>query len=145
MPTRQGNNPRRRFVPRDAIDPGLLDRLVDKARYTGSPHHKRSGADYGFHPPANPRPNKSLCDGAGRNPRRAEAQALFREGLKRGMISAPGHDGFPKYVWAVDPEGHAYEAKLGRAPEYHGYALGEDDDAMRRLVVTEWRSRCLKD
>ncbi len=60
------------------------------------------------------------------------------------MIGGPGQDGFPKYVWAVDAEGRAYEAKLGSVPEYHGYALGEDDDAMRRLVVREWRLRCPK-
>ncbi len=114
-----------------------------EARYTGSALHKRTAADYGFHPPANPRPNKSLCDGTGRAVRLGEARALFREALDRGMISGIGEDGFPKYVWAVDPEGRAYESKREQgSPNYHGYELGEDDEGMRRLVIEEWRLRC---
>ncbi|MCY4238992.1 MAG: hypothetical protein OXC93_11680 [Rhodospirillaceae bacterium] len=120
-----------------------MHRLLDEACYTGSALHKRVAADYGFHPPANPRPNKSLCDGSGRIVRLAEARALFREGVERGMISSIGHDGLPKYVWAVDSEGRVYEAKIEQgSSNYHGYELGEDDDGMRRLVVEEWRLRC---
>ena len=143
MPKRQGNNPKRRLIPRDRIERRVLDRLLAQAEYTGSALHKRTAADYGFHPPANPRPNKSLCDGTGRVVRLGEARALFREGVERGMIGSLGGDGLPKYVWAVDAEGRAYEAKLeqGRAT-YHGYELGEDDDGMRRMIVEEWRLRC---
>ena len=143
VPKRQGNNPRRRIIPRDRIGREILDRLLEEARYTGSAHHKRAGADYGFRPPANPRPNKSLCDGSGRTVKLAEARALFRAGLERGMISRTGEDGFPKYVWAVDPEGRVYESKLEQGGRnYHGYELREDDDGMRRLVLKEWRLRC---
>ena len=62
MPTRQGNNPKRRIAPHAEIDGTYLERLKARTSYTGSPHHKRVPVDYGFHPPASPRPNKSLCD-----------------------------------------------------------------------------------
>ena len=81
MPKRQGANPKRRIVPAGALDPAVLARIEGEARYTGSAHHKRRPADYGFHPPANPRPHKSLCDG-GRSVRLEEAKALFREGVR---------------------------------------------------------------
>ncbi len=142
MPARQQDRPKRRLAPRGEIDPRRQDLLVDRVRYSDNANHKRSAADYGFHLSANPRPPKSLCDGGGRRPKHAEAQAPFREGLKRGRISSARQDGFPKYVWAVDSEGRASEAKLGSVSEYRGYVLGEDDDGMRRLVVREWRSRC---
>ena len=142
MPKRRGNNPKRGIAPRHEIDPDVLDRLASEARYTGSAHHKRAPGDYGFSPPANPRPNKSLCDGS-RCVKADEATALFREGVRRGMIGSFREDGLPKYVWAVDSEGHAYEAKLERGSRrYHGYELGADDDAMRQLVVGEWTLRC---
>ena len=143
MPKRQGNNPKRRLIPRHEIDGDVLGRLLDEACYTGSALHKRTAADYGFHPPANPRPNKSLCDGSGRTVRLAEARVLFRKGVERGMISSAGRSGLPKYVWAVDSEGRVYESKLEQGScNYHGYELGEDDEGMRRLVVEEWRLRC---
>ena len=63
MPRRQGNNPKRRIVPAGALSPAVLARIEEEARYTGSAHHKRKPADYGFRPPVNPRPHKSLCDG----------------------------------------------------------------------------------
>ncbi len=60
MPTRHGNNPKRRIVSRDKLDLDMLRSLVDCARYTGSANHKRLAADYGFHPPTN-RARTSLC------------------------------------------------------------------------------------
>ena len=141
MPKRQGNNPKRRIVPAGALSPAVLARIEEKARYCGNAHHKRKPADYGFHPPVNPRPHKSLCDG-GRSVKLGEAKALFREGVRRGMVSAVPEDGLPKHVWAVDREGRAYEAKLGRSSRYHGCELGGDDEAMRRWVIEQWRARC---
>ncbi len=59
------------------------------------------------------------------------------------MISVIDQDGFPKYVRAVDTAGRAYEAKIERGSRnYHGYELGKDYDAMRQLVLREWRLRC---
>ena len=142
MPRRQGNNPKRRITPMHEVAPELLTRIESEARYTGSALHKRRGADYGFSPPANPRPHKPLCDGD-RVVARDEARALFREGVRRGMISTFRENGLPKYVWAVASDGRVYEAKIERGGRnYHGYELSKDDEAMRRLVAREWSTRC---
>ena len=73
-----------------------------------------------------------------------KAKALFEAGLRRGMISSHLIDGIPKYVWAVDPEGKVYEAKIsGNSGKYHGYELyGKKSRYMRRLVKQEWEARC---
>lgn len=143
MPKRQSNNPKRRIIPMNGVDPAFLHRLVRQARYTGSAHHKRSAADYGFnHPLANPRPSKSLCDG-NRTVKKNEAKALFHEGIRRGMVNSCPRNGLPKYVWAVDEGGRAYGAKLAKgSPDYHGYELGDDDIEMKSLVIREWKQRC---
>ena len=142
MPRREGNNPKRRIAPRGEIDIADLERFARRARYLGSAHLKRSPADWGFNPPTNPRPHKSLCDGSGAV-RRREASALLREGFLRGMVGGLGAGGLPKYVWSVDSRGRVYEAKIGRDGRgYHGYELGRDDEAMRRRVMEEWRARC---
>ena len=143
MRKRQGNNPKRRILPRNETSPDMLDRIIGGARYVGSAHHKRRPGDYGFHPPANPRPDKSLCDNS-RAVRKNEAVALFREGVIRGMVSSHFLGDLPKYVWAVDSVGRAYEAKIGGADnrEYHGYELEENEAHMRRLVLKEWQARC---
>ena len=115
---------------------------MNEVQYTGSAHHKRVPADYGFNPPVNPRPDKSLCDGS-RCVTAAEAMELFFQGIRRGMISNFHEGELPKYVWAVDAQGHAYEAKVERSTRnYHGYELNSDDDAMRQLVIREWGLRC---
>ena len=59
------------------------------------------------------------------------------------MISTHRIGCFPKYVWAVDDGNRVYEAKLEQGSDtYHGYELGEDEAAMRRLVISEWSTRC---
>ena len=142
MPRRQSNNPKRRIAPIHELDPAYLEHLMNEAHYTGSAHHKRIPADYGFDPPANPRPGKSLCDGS-RCITLEEATALFLEGIRRGMISTSLEGNLPKYVWAVDSPGHAYEAKIERGTRnYHGYELSSDDNSMQQLVVKEWNLRC---
>ena len=138
---RNGNNPKRRLARQQDIDPGVVARLAH-ARYTGSPHHKRSSAGYGFQPPASPRPKKSLCDGH-RSVRLTEAAALFREGVRRGMVSTYLDGDLPKYVWAVDDDGRVFEAKISRGTQdYHGYELGCDEDRLRRHIEREWSARC---
>lgn len=61
MPSRkrQGNNPKRRVAPRGTVSPEIQSNLAE-ARYAGSALHKSKPADYEFHPPVNPRPDKSL-------------------------------------------------------------------------------------
>ena len=58
------------------------------------------------------------------------------------MVSTSITGGLPKYVWAVDDCGEAYEAKLGGdGRSYHGYRLDRDDKAMRQWVIKEWKLR----
>lgn len=137
-----GNYPKRRIARYGDIDRRDLNRLLDEARYTGSAHHKRAPMDYNFDPPVNPRPYKSLCDG-GRIVRLVEARKLFREGVRRGMVSSYWGNGFPKYVWAVDSKGRAFESKIEHGTSnYHGYELDANDEDMRRQVIDEWNRRC---
>ena len=138
MMARTANNPQRRIAPPGTTDIAVLSR---KVRYIGSAHHKKNPADYGFNPPTAPRGNKSLCDGK-RIVKWREAFKLLRGGIARGMMSTYCVKGFPKYIWAVDEGGDVYEAKLDGTQGYHGYRLGIDERAMRKLVIKEWRSRC---
>ena len=142
MPKRQSNNPKRRIAPKDAIDSEVLDQYANQASYTGSPHHKRYPAGYKFDRLPGKRRAKSLCNGS-RTVSPDEAQALFQEGIRHGMIGVYPKDGLPKYVWAMDQYGHVYEAKRGgNGSEYHGYELNDDDGDMKKLVIEEWKSRC---
>jgi hypothetical protein len=113
--------------------------LAMAAKYVGSAIHKRHPADYGFHPPVNPRPWKSLCDGQRVIPK-AEASELLRQGALRGLFSDFPNGGRPKYIWSVDAHGEVYEAKIG-SDGYHGYRLESDDD-LRSLILKEWTNRC---
>ena len=141
MPARQGNNPKRRIAARGSLSEEDLKALIREVRYTGSSLHKKNHADYGFDPPVNSRSNKSLCDGV-RSILLKEASRLFKSGLKRGMVSGFGEGELPKYVWAVDEHGEAYEAKLGDdGRSYHGYRLGANDRNMMKYVTEEWKRR----
>jgi hypothetical protein len=70
---------------------------------------------------------------------RAEARALFRAGILKGMVSDCEKGGRPKFVWAVDPDNEVYEAKVD-SDAYHGYRLKHDDD-MRQTILKEWKRR----
>lgn len=137
---RQGNDPTRRISPPDAYDEELRDVLAERISYVGSAIHKTKPGDYGFNPPVNPRPWKSICDGM-RVILLAEARAMFASGIRKGMFSKLLGDGIPKYVWAVDHLGEAYEAKISpNTLTYKGYRL-EEDDSMRAVVLREWSKR----
>lgn len=135
---RQGNRPDRRIAPIARLDEAGREALLDALTYVGSAHHKRTPGDYGFQPPTNPRPAKSLCDGH-RIILKAEAQQLLVDGVRKGMFSEFSDGTRPKYIWCVDGDGRTYEAKSDR-DGYHGYVLGEDDD-MRDVVLKEWKKR----
>ena len=142
---REGNRPDRRLCPEDDKDSLVRALLCARLRYVGSGHHKLRPANYGFLPPQNPRPSKSVCDD--RRPiLLEEAEALFRRGIELGMFSPFAADAVPKYVWSVDYQGEVYEAKTNpkRETDYHGYRLGDDERAMRSLIVKAWRERCAK-
>lgn len=137
-----GRHPKRRIAKKGYFTASELAGFAAAARYVGSAHHKSRYADYGFHPPANPRASKSLCDGL-RVVRKADAEAQLQSGFARGMVSQRcPQDGLPKFVWAVDGDGEVYEAKLGGdGHSYHGYRLGRDDIDMCKWVTKEWRQR----
>ena len=97
---RQGNNPKRRVASDGAISSEVRGNLA-RARYVGSAHHKSRPADYGFIPPVNPRPGKSLCDDI-RIVTRREAIRLFHSAIHLEMMSSYLVNGLPKFVWAVD-------------------------------------------
>ncbi len=139
MTVRQSSNPKRHLAPPDRLDQPGRQALAARLVYTGSAHHKRQPSDYGFHPPVNPRPWKSLCD-TKRVISSAEAAELLRRGVLDGLFSDFPDDGVPKYVWSVDAERDVYEAKIDSGG-YHGYRLGEDDD-FRNIVLKEWARRC---
>ena len=135
-----GNNPKRRIAKHGHYNAQELASFA-AARYHGMGHHKTKPADYGFDPPAAPRPSKSVCDDK-RIVMRAEAVRLFRAGVRRGLVSTHMVGELPKYAWALDGHGEVYEAKLGGdMRSYHGYRLREDERAMREWVVEEWESR----
>jgi hypothetical protein len=139
MRPRQSNNPKRRISAQNAHTFERLRALGEALVYSGSAHHKRHPGNYGFRPPVNPRPWKSMCDSL-REIDLEEAIELFRKGIRAGMISECGADEKPKYVWSVDDHGEAFEAKLG-IDGYHGYCL-EDEDNMRAFILREWKVRC---
>ena len=142
MDSRRTQAPGRRIEARSSVSSECIRRCEARAIYAGSAHHKRRPEDYGFDPPASPRPNKSLRDGNIRL-KHAEAKALFRQGLRRGMISRVDECGLPKYAWAVDGDGRVFEAIRSRGSvKYHGYELGDDDRPMKKMVKRAWRSRC---
>ena len=81
MSAYRGNNPKRRIASLGHFTPVELRALSDRANYEGSALHKLKVADYGFHPPTNPRATKSVCDDI-RVIRRREATALLRKPSK---------------------------------------------------------------
>ena len=143
---RQGNDPKRRIAPEDAVPESVRKTLLERLRYVGSANHKLHPGDYNFVPTSNPRPSKSPCDEL-RPVLLEEASALFRLGIERGMVSLYPEGGVPKYVWAVDEAGEVYEAKTKpeRETDYHGYRLGDDERDRRKYVLSEWRRRCPQD
>lgn len=115
-------------------------KYLDEARYVGSAHHKTRPSDYNFNPPVNPRRGKSLCDDL-RAITLREAIGLFRSGVSLGMVSDHYERGLPKFIWAVDHDGEAYEAILGSdGPNYHGYRLNVSSPN-REYVIAEWNRR----
>lgn len=128
--------PRRTFNPKRQIRSQLLNdeekaklrAMADRARYGGNPEHKRNPGDFGLQPPSSPRQGKTLCDAAEIFQRR-EAQDLLREGFRRGLVSARSQGDWPKYIWAVAPNGVSVEAILENQVigSYHGYPMSEAD------------------
>lgn len=117
-----------------------LEGIADKVRYGGNPEHKRNPGDFGLMPPASPRPDKTLCDGANILVRK-HALELLKAGILRGLVSEQFRNGFPQNVWAVTQNGIPLEAQLENAVNgtYHGYPMPEAD-AFRVLVLKKWQT-----
>ena len=120
------------------------DVLGERARYEGSPYHKRSPGDFGLTPPAAPRADATLCDEAGIR-KQADAVALFARAIEGGLVStAVASTCFPKHIWVVDEDGRVFEATYGgsRVGVYHGYPI-RNSDPLSREIVAAWRKhRC---
>src|SRR3546814_13821688 len=91
-----GYNNKRRIASDLPADIDLKE-LAAKVRYIGSSYHKRNPGDFGLVPPSQPRPDKTLCDGAGIF-KVSLAQRLLVIGIRRGLVSTTWHHGFPKHV-----------------------------------------------
>jgi hypothetical protein len=140
MRKRHSQNPKRRIAEPASRLASELEALLRSIRYVGSANHKRRPADYGFQPPINPRPHKSLCDDLRPLPRK-EAQRLFIQGIRLGMISEYQIAGLPKYVWSVDDDEEVFEAKWDR-DGYHGYRLDQSNEKYQReYVLQAWKQR----
>lgn len=131
-------NPKRKLKPCDAKELARLAALAQKVQYGGNPEHKKNPGDFGLTPPADPRPGKSLCDGIGVFSR-AEALALLKAGLSKGLISDRSVGEWPKNIWSMSPGGRPLEAQLENPDlgTYHGYPM-PDSDPFASVVAQRW-------
>lgn len=142
MKSRYGKfNPKRRLVASESIDPvrrAELSGLAMRASYGGNPEHKRNPGDFGLTPPSDPRQGKALCDVVGVFVRK-EAEALLREGIRKGMVSDRRVGEWPKNVWSMTAAGFPLEAQLENPAigSYHGYPVPETDP-MHAEIVRRW-------
>lgn len=141
MKRRGGYNPKRRIAAVGLLSEDERHALSDRVIYTGNPEHKRSPADYGLSPPAQPRPGKTLCDGH-RQISKDEAIDLLKQGLRKGMFSNCEPGSWPQNIWSVSTSGEIFEAQLENREQgaYHGYPVPVDDD-FRRIIKDEWERR----
>ncbi len=110
MKRKKAYNPKRRFVTDGNVL--MLEEMAVRVRYGGNPEHKRNPGDFGLTPPAQPRPDKTLCDDI-KLFSKAEAERLLKEGIRKGMVSqVHREEGFPQNIWAVTTGGVPVEAQL---------------------------------
>ena len=136
MPRRIHFNPKRRIAEVDS--PLELTLLAERVRYTGSPYHKRDPGDFGLTPPAQPLPDKTLCDEAGITSK-LEAYRLLIRGVRKGLISVRRDGQFPVNIWSVTRDGVPLEAQLENRVmgTYHGYPLASNGD-FGDVVLERW-------
>lgn len=129
-------NPKRRIV--NSTDEARLQALSQRVVYVGNPAHKKHPSDFGLTPPAQPRLNKTLCDGTQVNLRLAVR--LLRTGARLGLISIQEQNGLPQNIWAVSPNGIPLEAQLENVESatYHGYPMGSGDP-LSTEILARWK------
>ena len=122
----------------DPVDKNALDEILSRIRYGGNPEHKRNPGNFGLTPPCQPRPDKSLCDEIGIF-KKADAEQLLKDGVRRGMISQNWKQDFPQNIWAVTDEGIPVEAQLENSTMgfYHGYPMPQSDHFCK-AVIQRW-------
>lgn len=133
---RRAFNPKRRI--KTETRPAELEELVDRVSYGGNPEHKKNPGDFGLSPPAQPRPDKTLCDEAGVF-KTEDAKELLKQGIRKGLVSEQMRGGYPRNVWAVTGDGIPLEAQLDNEQQgnYHGYPM-PSTDPFRDLVLSKW-------
>src|SRR5579871_1496682 len=140
MKKRTTTNPKRRLqdAPNSLEQRDHLYELAVRVSYGGNPVHKLNPGDFDLSPPSTPRPNKTLCDGANIC-KRADALALLREGIRRGLIRIQERKGWPQNVWAVTNDGITLEGQLDNQEtgSYHGYPMLQDEP-LSEVVITRW-------
>jgi hypothetical protein len=131
------HNPKRRLS--DPLKKEILQSLMTKVSYVGSPLHKKHPGDFGLTPPAQPRLNKTLCDVTKIKEVR-EAMALLRAGISLGLVSRQQRRGLPQNIWAVSAEGIVVEAALDNevTGTYHGYPLAPGDPLIDEILA-RWK------
>lgn len=139
MQRRRGKFNEKRRV-REACGPEDLEILSRIVRYGGNPEHKRNPGDFGLTPPSQPRADKTLCDAVSIFSR-LEATRLLQLGVRKGLISVAGRNGFPQNIWVVTENGCPLEAQLENPDQgvYHGYPMPETDP-FRRKIVEAWNN-----
>ncbi len=137
MLRRTGYNPKRRI--RQNAETAYLRSLANRVNYGGNPEHKKNPGDFGLNPPAQPRPDKTLCDPVGIFSR-AEATRLLKEAVGKGLISEREQNGYPQNIWSVTDGGQPLEAQLENPEQgtYHGYPMPEADP-FREVVLARWK------
>ena len=142
MRPRRIPNPKRRLrpIPQGEEAIASIKQLAAKITYGGNPEHKRNPGDFGLHPASQPRQGKTLCDETEIFTRH-DAQALLREGARRGLVSVQERGGWPQNVWAMAANGVAVEAMLENSltGQYHGYPMLESDP-LADEVRERWRN-----
>ena len=129
-------NPKRQIT--ESAEEAQLQSLSERVVYFGNPAHKKHPGDFGLTPPAQPRLNKTLCDGT--QIKLQSAMRLLRKGAKLGLISVQERKGLPQNIWAVSPNGIALEAQLDNveAATYHGYPMGSGDP-LASEILKRWK------
>ena len=115
--------------------------LRARARYEGSPFHKKEPHNFDLTPPTSPRKDKTLCDEAGIFDKKV-ASDLFARAIDVGLVSAKDKlSGFPAQMWVVG-DGRVFEIMYGGSQEgyYHGYPIRRSNLLFDK-ILTAWAAR----
>ena len=100
-----------------------LQAVAAKAKYVGSPDHKRQLSHAG---PPKPRADASKCDPNVGSQR--QLTEWLREAIERGTVSELWEGDFPRYAWHRVGD-VCYAARLTNSVQgdYHGYPLEREE------------------